>query len=125
MAMISSQLYVDASNSNIATLLLLMLIVCLEFIFWIREGDKGEEKEGGVYLVYRVSIRIEFITRIKSLSISSLETGILVEEPLQEAKLRVDYLILSTFLRLQCPQGVFPYFYYLPTQYFLLIEEGK
>jgi hypothetical protein len=50
----------------------------------------GERRKGKESLVTGVGIRMEFITKIKNLSISSVETRVPGEKPLQ-ARLREDY----------------------------------
>jgi hypothetical protein len=51
-------------------------------------------------IIYSVRIRIEYRTKIKIISVSSVETGVLRQKPLQ-AKLIADYFSLSQSIYLQ------------------------
>ncbi len=54
-----------------------------------KEIGERERRKGMEYLVYWVMITMEFSTKIKILSIISVETSVPIEKPLQE-KLRED-----------------------------------
>jgi hypothetical protein len=57
-----------------------------EVFFWIGEGDRKERRKGMESLVYIVRTAIEFITKIKILSISSVKSRIKGEKSPQQNK---------------------------------------
>jgi hypothetical protein len=66
----------------------------------LKEIGRRKRRKGKAFLLYLVEIRKEFITKIKIISISSVETEVSREKPMQ-AKLRVNYFSLFQFLYLQ------------------------
>ncbi len=56
-------------------------------------------------IIYSVRIRKEYRTKIKIISVSSVETGVLRQKQLQ-AKLIAEYFILSQSIYLQGLQGL-------------------
>jgi hypothetical protein len=71
---------------------------------------RRERRKGKKFLIYRVGISMEFRAKIKIQSISSVETGVPGDKPLQ-AKLREDFFSLSVFLCLHSLQGFLQFSY--------------
>jgi hypothetical protein len=80
---ISIQSYAEAGSSNITKLPILMPMVYQDFVF-AKEKEIGrrEERKGKEFMVNRVGIRMELRTKIKILSISSVETSVPIEKTL-------------------------------------------